>query len=524
MPKRQTAPTPEVQYLPAVFRRIQKGDIKMPAFQRGFVWKPNQIIELLESIYRGFPIGSILLWRVERSILRVEDPEKSYFPETNELYPTHFVLDGLQRLSTLYAVFHFRADKHPAMFDVSFDLNANAFVRGEIATGRAVPLKSLFQPKEFLRTQQALAESKNGDALIDRAVELHSIFQEYMLPMVTIGDRDVNEVVSIFERVNNTGTKFGTVDFIRAVTWSENFDLNGQIAKLREYARERGFRIPNETLVKIFAISLGKVPTPESMLELRKLPTRELLRGTKHAVRTLEKVVDYLSTYLHVKSYALVPYEAQLLMLVRFFSEAGTPAESLLLKVARWFWTTSLNEEMQGRSEHQVARNVEEMARLRSGHKSALRFELKLTSETLMERRFRVGGALASAFSSMLAHRHCRSLFTGAEIPADDFMISDTGENFWRVVLGRTERQPKTIANTFVSADDDLSVAAKGGVGSAIKKLLESSDRKEARDILGSQFISIKAAEALMAGASRKFLLLRANDILEYARELAGGE
>ncbi|MEY3767629.1 MAG: hypothetical protein RLZZ11_699, partial [Cyanobacteriota bacterium] len=42
--------------------RIDDGEIKIPAFQRGYVWKQNQIIELLESLLRQYPIGSILLW------------------------------------------------------------------------------------------------------------------------------------------------------------------------------------------------------------------------------------------------------------------------------------------------------------------------------------------------------------------------------------------------------------------------------------------------------------------------------
>src|SRR5262245_12449511 len=122
MANKLTAPAPEVQYLPAIFRRIQRGDIRMPAFQRGFVWKAGQVLELLESIYRGYPIGSILLWRVEAPILRVEDPKNSFFPANDDSYPAHFILDGFQRLSTLYSVFHFDPEIHPPMCNVWFDL------------------------------------------------------------------------------------------------------------------------------------------------------------------------------------------------------------------------------------------------------------------------------------------------------------------------------------------------------------------------------------------------------------------
>ena len=46
-------------------RRIQKGDLILPAIQREYVWKPTQVIGLFDSIMRGYPIGGFLSWRVE---------------------------------------------------------------------------------------------------------------------------------------------------------------------------------------------------------------------------------------------------------------------------------------------------------------------------------------------------------------------------------------------------------------------------------------------------------------------------
>ncbi len=45
-----------------LMRRIEDGDIKIPAFQRGYVWNQQQVIDILDSIYNDYPIGSILLW------------------------------------------------------------------------------------------------------------------------------------------------------------------------------------------------------------------------------------------------------------------------------------------------------------------------------------------------------------------------------------------------------------------------------------------------------------------------------
>src|ERR1700755_2714060 len=100
-------PRPSVEHLLTVFRRIDARKLVIPAFQRTFVWREAQILDLLESVYSGYPVGSILLWNVESPILRVSVSEEIPFPRGKIQYPVDFVLDGLQRLSTLYGVFHF---------------------------------------------------------------------------------------------------------------------------------------------------------------------------------------------------------------------------------------------------------------------------------------------------------------------------------------------------------------------------------------------------------------------------------
>src|SRR6266478_9704408 len=120
-------PTPDVQHLPTLFRRIQQGEIRVPAFQRGFVWREAQIVELLESVYRGFPIGSLLFWRVEEELLRVEHKVTFPFPNVPIRYPSKFLLDGLQRLTTLYGVFHWPTPQEPGRYNMVFDLDKEEF-------------------------------------------------------------------------------------------------------------------------------------------------------------------------------------------------------------------------------------------------------------------------------------------------------------------------------------------------------------------------------------------------------------
>src|ERR1700683_4063091 len=60
-----TLDRPSVEYkTPAdLVRDVQRGVLRVPPFQRGFRWEPSDVTKLFDSLYRGFPIGNLLLWR-----------------------------------------------------------------------------------------------------------------------------------------------------------------------------------------------------------------------------------------------------------------------------------------------------------------------------------------------------------------------------------------------------------------------------------------------------------------------------
>ncbi|MBZ5526173.1 MAG: DUF262 domain-containing protein, partial [Acidobacteriia bacterium] len=97
--------TPSAVKIDKLIARVAEGDIKIPAFQRHFVWDQEQVIELLDSIYHDYPIGSILLWNSHDKLKATRNICGFCIPDRAESYPVNYVLDGQQRLSTIYAVF-----------------------------------------------------------------------------------------------------------------------------------------------------------------------------------------------------------------------------------------------------------------------------------------------------------------------------------------------------------------------------------------------------------------------------------
>ena len=48
--------------------RVAEGEVRIPAFQREFVWEPDRVQFLMDSIYKGFPIGTLLFWRTREKL------------------------------------------------------------------------------------------------------------------------------------------------------------------------------------------------------------------------------------------------------------------------------------------------------------------------------------------------------------------------------------------------------------------------------------------------------------------------
>lgn len=527
---RFTAPTPEVQHLPTLFRRIQGGEIRIPAFQRQFVWKEKQVLEILESVYKGYPIGSLLFWRVDQPILLVEHATQTSFPEVEERYPLSFVLDGLQRLSTLYGVFHNTMTSSPHMFNVVFDLGEERFAHfdSDADLSTTINLAHIFSPRDFLAAQRQLSEHNESETLLERTVLLHSIFQEYMVPTVTLSQRSLEEVVQIFERVNSTGTKLDTVDFMRAVTWSEQFDLTTHLNKLSDSLAVDGFSIPTETLLKVVAVVSDRLPTSASMLSLKSESAEKLKGYVTEAQGAVRAAVRFLNSECRVFSYDFVPYEGQLLVLARFFQRLpdGGP-DHLREALRKWFWTVSFNEELRGKPDHYVVRLLRRLDAMVDGESEDLALRLAISNMDFVDRRMLAGAALSGAVAALFALNDAASLLSGELIPAESFMSSFNTEQFVPIfsaaeiaaALGRQVHSSKLMANVVLARDVDMRPLRALDGATKLRTAMEVLGQK-AESVFHSQFLTRVAVTAALAGDVLSFLQLRGLALLEAAQSL----
>jgi uncharacterized protein with ParB-like and HNH nuclease domain len=208
----------EFPFLLNLLREIDNGNLRIPGFQRGFVWKETQIIELLRSIYKRYPIGSILVWETSDETFESKRDRTLPFPEPSGNFPATYVLDGVQRLSSLYGVLIDQGSKQ-SKFKVVFSLRNKYFrhiekidhktkaVKKYPQKSHEVLLSDLFVPRLFINVQQKLEQENDSNDLIDSLFQIYDTFKQYQIPMTRITNRNPLEVFEIFEKINTQGTR-----------------------------------------------------------------------------------------------------------------------------------------------------------------------------------------------------------------------------------------------------------------------------------------------------------------------------
>src|ERR1017187_4649470 len=146
LPSRLSTETPFFQDLIA---DIKRGQIKIPQFQRKFVWKEEQAFKLLDSIKNNYPIGSLLVWKTNVKLAAERNIGNFQLPQTDDMMPTDYVLDGQQRITVIYS--SIGAPDNVGGFSPGFDLRAESFVLMDEVSGVTVfPLRWIYDTTKML--------------------------------------------------------------------------------------------------------------------------------------------------------------------------------------------------------------------------------------------------------------------------------------------------------------------------------------------------------------------------------------
>jgi hypothetical protein len=410
--------TPYIRDLTA---RISGGEMKVPKFQRPFVWTEAQALALLDSLRRNYPIGSLLLWRTSDRLKTERDLGLFQLPSVDDLSPTEYVLDGQQRVTVLYSVFG-ALDGDPG-FKAAFDLQTEDFVVASEteATPYQFPLRWLYQTTPLLNFRTGIQSLPNAVELQTRFDSLVNVLTGYQIPVVTLRDLTLEEVGPIFERINSSGTPLSIFDLMVAATWSDGFDLNDKVDEITVALQSKNFGdIRGNTVLKCMSAVQYDSVSRDRVIGLRKLSPepKQINKLVDQTTKALLRATDQLLTEFGIYSLDFLPYEAHLLVLTHVFAKHRTLNAAQMKRLRQWFWRTSFSERYRGTNDAFVTKDlalVEEFVAKGTGV-SASEFGSPPSGTELRNAVFRKNNSRSRGFTLALAKKHPKNLTNGSLI------------------------------------------------------------------------------------------------------------
>lgn len=211
------------------------------------------------------------------------------------------------------------------------------------------------------------------------------------IPVVSLTGRTLDEVCPIFERINSTGTKLTVYDLRVAATFSEDFDLNDEVQALARSLGAQSSYVDGDSVLRTLSAFRGKSVKKKAILALRDLPRSELRENVTATRKALEKAIDFLRTEVGVVSSDFLPYEAQLTVLSKVFSqrkEPLTPEHRAGLR--SWFWLSSFRERYRGASDSVLDGDIEQCQPFLAGSGPLVQLK-RIEQDDLRGKDFRKG-------------------------------------------------------------------------------------------------------------------------------------
>ncbi|SER76309.1 DUF262 domain-containing protein [Actinokineospora terrae] len=524
VPFRDPRPSPE--RINQLAQRVLAGDILLPRFQRNFVWKRSQILDLLDSVRRNYPIGSLLLWQSRQKLASERNIADLAIAESRPDYPVNYLLDGQQRLSTICGALFWSGTKADSVWNIAYDLKAEKFLHLDTLDTPAlhvVPTRFLASPSDYFSRLVGLEKS-----LSVRAKALFDRFTDYQTAVVTLGDMSIKDVGPVFERINSTGTRLTVVDLMRAATWSPDFDLVEKIDSILADLEPKKFSgIDRKTILRSVAASAGLGFTSENMDSLRDLKAEDLNNAVSSTSQAARRSADFLSTQIGVPSDAAIPYTNQFAVLTEIFRRVPSPTEAQYKEIARWFWLTTFSSYFGGWNTGNMATDFDAVADFAKGGTSIDNGSVAPQASVWRIREFRSNSATSKMLALMLAHEGPVDLLTGQKIDTGKSLAWSNDKEyhhlFPKAYVARSEKwsKPNKVANIIMlSSISNIKIRDKAPSG-YLGALREQIGDKPFYNRLSKSLVSREAADAALVDDFDTFLRIRAEDLQSRAVELA---
>lgn len=412
--------TPHLDHRPLTVERLineyNSGQIVIPEFQRDYVWKKGKAPLLLDSLYKGYPISSLLLWQSDEPVrARRAEPRPAHASRVS------WLIDGQQRVTTLA-----RTLSGDQGIDVVFNADQEEFLLANAATRQNpswVRVAELWNPEDYRRLTLNLDSGSAMDRKRNDRYDRVRRILEYEVPLVRMIDHNFKDAVAAFERINTLGIRLKREDIDTARVASRHTGFIAEnVAPFLKTINHKGFDRLN--VMHLFrACAFVAKPDGRNRTPLHDLEKTDILKAWKKTEQGTEQAISLIKSELGLVSMNILWSGALLVPVIAMCANLG-PRERDSKGMIAWLALAALHHRYSASSETKLDEDLK--ACRESDPIGALLKNLRQNSRaSLFAEPADFEGALADK-SGLLAlyiacmHRGILNFYTGDKILLQD--------------------------------------------------------------------------------------------------------
>lgn len=404
---------------------IEQGIIKIPQFQRDFVWSKKQSASLLDSIIKGYPIGTFIIWKTKEELRSIRNIGGINLPETPEGDFIQYVLDGQQRLTSLYASLKgVKIKKENKLIDYSeiyVDLEAEEDEEIIITDLEGKEEGSIIKITDLINGGLSLA-SKFEPKYFDKLHDYSNRISTYDFPSILIKNSSIDIATEIFTRINIGGKKLSVFEIMVAKTFDvdRNFDLAEKYRELKDVLNTVNYEtIPEATVLQTVSILMTKDCTKKQILKLDK---QGFIDIWDDIVDAIERSVDYFLSFYRIPVSRLLPYNALLVPFAYYFyNHNDKPTGNHQKYLQDYFWRATLTERFSSSVEAKLGQDIKKIDQILNDEFPRYEYGVDLRTEAIIKNGgFSTGRSYIKGILCLLAYHRPLSFIDNSVVRIDN--------------------------------------------------------------------------------------------------------
>ncbi len=466
-------PKPDSKKYTDLISEIQKGQIKVPKFQRNFVWSLEKTAKLLDSILKSYPIGTFIMWETNERLNDIKNIGNLELPPVPDDIKVQYVLDGQQRITSLYAAYlgakiQKEGEKKITNYgDIYVNLDGDVENNDNQVVVSEQPEGSYITLNEVLNFNENLLEIKENfnDEHFKKIHQYSQTFSTYDFSTIVLRKEDIDSAIEVFTRINTGGQTLTLFEIMSAKTYDEeqDFDMEESFQELlKELSESKYDTISSSVILSVLGLILSKNKECKRKVILQ-LDKQNIIDIWDDVISALKDSIDYFRSVYRIPVSSILPYDSLLVPFTYFFYfQKEKPKGEQIKFLEEFYWRMSLSFRYSSSTESKLAQDIKRIDKILIGTRPDYDdIKVYLNSpKDLIETNFSAGSSYCKAILCLLAYNEPKDFQDNGKVILDNSWLKVANSKNYHHFFPKAYLKKKGIRNenslvniTLVGAD-----------------------------------------------------------------------